>query len=469
MNKKIFFKILISSIIVLNTIMPFNISVANSKNIEITVNPDDTNNLGINIDGVFRVNEEISSGMVIYSISKNPDDYATKTVFNEELNTNGKESSGIWSYSFGQKLYQYSNGGNDLLGVVKGDKYYATVIIITSATSQHSEYKYVSNTVLFTAGTPSETPPLGGGQIEDEPIDIETRNNIGNVNLNEYQPLAPIPGFTDETVSTNNIGQYFNVIFKFAIGLAGALAVIMIIIGGIQYMGDESIFGKTEAKKRIFSAILGLLIALGSWAILNTIDPNLLGTKGLKVKQVSFEIVNLPDAGDNTIDPDFNTGSGSYSVGTVSPSVANAVTKLKQGWEIDAFRVYPSNNRMVISLKKGSEVDNTNLITISPGENGYAEIGKGVVRDGKTPKGEWKILSIRKSKDNQPVYSAEGANMGATFWLLSPTNNGERGIGMHGNKNGTLGETAGCLRLTNADLLALLPYVKTGISVNIKD
>ncbi len=324
----------------------------------------------------------------------------------------------------------------------------------TSYVQQNTGYKTEMCKPVTTAGEPV--------------IGIEAQKSVGNVG-SEYTPLAPIPGFTDETVNTNNIGKYFNIIFKFAIGLAGALAVVMIIIGGIQYMGDESIFGKTEAKKKIFSAILGLLIALGSWAILNTIDPNLLGTKGLKVKQVNFEIIDLPDAGDSSADPDFKTGSGSYSVGAVSPSVANAVTKLKQGWEIDAFRVYPSNNRMVISLKKDGEIDNTNIVTISPGKNGYSEIGKGVTKDGKTPKGEWKILSIRKSKDAQPVYNADGANMGATFWLLSPTNNGERGIGMHGNKNGTLGVTSGCIRLTNADLLALLPYVKTGISVNVKD
>ena len=102
-----------------------------------------------------------------------------------------------------------------------------------------------------------------------------------------YTLLAPIGEFK---VAPKNIGDYFNTIFLIAIGLCGALAVIMIVIGGIQYMGDESIFGKTEAKSKITSAIFGLLIALGAYALLNTINPDLLGKGGVHIKQVSAEI-----------------------------------------------------------------------------------------------------------------------------------------------------------------------------------
>jgi hypothetical protein len=103
----------------------------------------------------------------------------------------------------------------------------------------------------------------------------------------EYNLLAPIGTLTQ---APKNIGEYFNIIFKIAIGLCAVLAVIMIVIGGVQYMGDESIFGKTEAKKSITSAILGLIIALGSYALLNTINPDLLGRGGVNIGQVSAGI-----------------------------------------------------------------------------------------------------------------------------------------------------------------------------------
>lgn len=102
-----------------------------------------------------------------------------------------------------------------------------------------------------------------------------------------YTLLAPLPGLK---TAPENVGDYFNIIFKIAIGLCAVLAVIMIVIGGIQYMGNESIFGKTEAKSRIAAAILGLIIALGAYALLNTINPDLLGGGGVTIKQVSAEI-----------------------------------------------------------------------------------------------------------------------------------------------------------------------------------
>jgi lipoprotein-anchoring transpeptidase ErfK/SrfK len=281
-----------------------------------------------------------------------------------------------------------------------------------------------------------------------------------------YTLLAPIG---DLKTAPKNIGDYFNIIFKIAIGLCGALAVIMIVIGGVQYMGDESIFGKTEAKKSITSAILGLLIALGAYALLNTIDPNLLGKKGVNIAQVSAEIIDLPDSGDGEIDPGFAKKDYKYSTdASVSVGVTAAVSKLKDGWEISSFKVYP-NERMGIILKKGNLYDNTNVIDVRSGINGFSEIGQGVSKDRKTPKGTWTILSVKTSPNGAPVYNKQGSNMGASFWLLSPTTNGERGIGMHGNKNGTLSRTYGCVRLKNSDILALLPYVHSGIPVIINN
>lgn len=128
---------------------------------------------------------------------------------------------------------------------------------------------FFSSKIIFAKTT---TPENGGGL-----------SNTGSSNT--YKLLAPLGKFTE--VKTDNIGEYFNKFFKIAIGLAGVLAVIMIVVGGVQWMGSESIFGKTEGKKRVTQAILGLLIALGSYALLNTINPDLLGTKGLQINQAS--------------------------------------------------------------------------------------------------------------------------------------------------------------------------------------
>ena len=74
-----------------------------------------------------------------------------------------------------------------------------------------------------------------------------------------------------------NPGAYLNQFYTWSIGLAAALAMVMIVIGGVQYtLAAGSIGSKDAAKKRITSAIFGLLILLSITLILTAINPNLL-------------------------------------------------------------------------------------------------------------------------------------------------------------------------------------------------
>ncbi|MFA6514720.1 MAG: D-alanyl-D-alanine carboxypeptidase family protein [Candidatus Paceibacterota bacterium] len=155
-----------------------------------------------------------------------------------------------------------------------------------------------------------------GKTIEGDKGDVVYINpEENNVDTGIYTLLAPIG---DLKVAPGNVGDYFNIIFKIAIGLCGALAVIMIVLGGIQYMGNESIFGQTEAKSKITAAILGLLIALGAYALLNTINPDLLGGGGVHIDQVSAEIQEEPILSDiNTPIPSGSSNSFPFCKGGV--------------------------------------------------------------------------------------------------------------------------------------------------------
>lgn len=98
----------------------------------------------------------------------------------------------------------------------------------------------------------------------------------------EYTVLAPLPGTT--SCADNNLGanckttleKYLPGIFKLAIGLSAVAAVLMIVIGGLQYMSTDAIMKKEDGKKRIQNAIYGLVLVIGAWLILNTVNPNLL-------------------------------------------------------------------------------------------------------------------------------------------------------------------------------------------------
>lgn len=98
-----------------------------------------------------------------------------------------------------------------------------------------------------------------------------------------YTLLQPLPNPAGSTPNptypvTGDLSGYLNLAITIFIGISAVLAVIMIIIGGLEYMTSELISSKEHGKERITNAIFGLLLALGAWTILNTINPNLLNT-----------------------------------------------------------------------------------------------------------------------------------------------------------------------------------------------
>lgn len=171
-------------------------------------------------------------------------------------------------------------------------------------------------------------------------IDGKT-NTIENNTV--YNMLAPIPGVTcmDSSGDTskgcigNDIGKYLNIIFKLAIGICAALAVVMLIINGITYMGDESIFKKTEAKSKMFSAIFGLLIAIGAWALLNTINPALTGMNSFNISAADVEVETQPLITNDVFTEGVTTAN--CSSGIVTAPTANGgipICKTQRNWLI---------------------------------------------------------------------------------------------------------------------------------------
>ncbi len=92
-----------------------------------------------------------------------------------------------------------------------------------------------------------------------------------------YQLLAPLPGIgSNIPIEPGGFAKYLQNIFNIVLGIAIALSVIMIVIGGAQYLSTDAVFGTEMAKKKITNALWGLLIALGTYLILFTINPDIL-------------------------------------------------------------------------------------------------------------------------------------------------------------------------------------------------
>ncbi len=95
-----------------------------------------------------------------------------------------------------------------------------------------------------------------------------------------YTVLAPLPGTTIEQNCTANcttdLQTYLPGVFWWSIGLAAAMAFVMITYGGLVYMTSDAIYGKEDGRKYIENALWGLLLVIGAWVILNTLNPQIL-------------------------------------------------------------------------------------------------------------------------------------------------------------------------------------------------
>ena len=110
------------------------------------------------------------------------------------------------------------------------------------------------------------------------------------------------PGFTDpvtkEVIKPTDIfgpAQWINYIFVFALGVVGLGLIYAFTRAGIEWMlAGENSSKVSAARERIKKAIIGLLILLGSYIVLNTINPDLVNFRD---PDVSFYITGDPYAG----------------------------------------------------------------------------------------------------------------------------------------------------------------------------
>lgn len=90
------------------------------------------------------------------------------------------------------------------------------------------------------------------------------------------EPLIFLPQVIGDASSPTSVEGLLQGLFQLSISIGAILAVIMIAVGGIEYMGSDAISSKQAGRERMFNAVLGLVLILGTYVILNTINPNLL-------------------------------------------------------------------------------------------------------------------------------------------------------------------------------------------------
>lgn len=118
---------------------------------------------------------------------------------------------------------------------------------------------------------------------------------VEDASKSQYCLLEPIPIGNGQTYdkydpAVSSTADFINFAIKIFISIIGALGVIMIVLGGIQYMTTDAISKKEGGKEMISNSIFGVVLALFSWVLLNTVNPNLLDIRIDPPKGVSVTV-----------------------------------------------------------------------------------------------------------------------------------------------------------------------------------
>ena len=211
-----------------------------------------------------------------------------------------------------QKLKSYYTSlGNDFLELAYGqlpqdvnffDEWFSSFTHPPVAALAFSELRYKCDVVCDTDWGIAPNPYLEFGAVHPLDEGVSNLSTISDFYDDEYFPLAPLPFEGLNGGVTPTLGDYLAGLFKALIIVTVILSVVMIVIGGIAYMTVDAARNKSEHKEKIWNAIIGLLIALGSWLLLNTINPELASNLSIQIPTVSLDgyeyispgVANLP-------------------------------------------------------------------------------------------------------------------------------------------------------------------------------
>lgn len=167
----------------------------------------------------------------------------------------------------------------------------------------------------------------------------------------DYTLLEPSVYNNDYTTTGSKpFADYLNLVFKIGIGVAAGLAVIQIVIGGIQYMASESPFKIGDAKSKIEGAILGLILALGVYVFLYTINPDIVSLK-LEIQ---------------------SSQTGAPTSGITASDISDSVVSAENKEQLDAIL---KDEDRVRSLLKASNIEVNASPCQSYGQSGCTNVG----------------------------------------------------------------------------------------------
>mgnify|MGYP001315038421 CR=1 FL=1 len=190
---------------------------------------------------------------------------------------------------------------------------------------------------------------------------------------------------TSTECSNNWLAEYIQALYQYGIGIIGILAVITMMVGGIIWVtaagNDQHI---VDAKKWIGGSLMGVLIALTSYVILNMVNPALTVLSPIKLKYIAkIELPLGPVGSDDVIespsDNPFESGSVGSVGGSCFPVERSSFSYISWNWGSRrssgkrchaAVDIYTKSPGRVLAIAPGTVINVYNFYGCSQGWSG---------------------------------------------------------------------------------------------------
>ncbi len=127
------------------------------------------------------------------------------------------------------------------------------------------------------------TAAIGTETTAEDKVQVQFRPNVTIPN-SVFQEGAPV------RVTGTTIGDWISALYVFLSGAIGIMAALMVLWGGFKWLTAAGNSGRVnEAKDIIYNAIIAILLTLGAYVLLRTINPDL-----VKIKDITSLVKPIP-------------------------------------------------------------------------------------------------------------------------------------------------------------------------------
>ena len=200
-------------------------------------------------------------------------------------------------------------------------------LLLCTAASNNPFYDAITHYKLQcdVQGIPSPVVelPLPGGGSDTSTGEIENVDPpVLGIDIPGFNPELSDSYFGGGSFQSNVLGEYVRAVYAWLISAGAIVAVLMIMIGGVQYMmagGSQGAIG--QAKERMRNAVVGLILLLGAYTVAFLIDPNTVAFETLTLKYIEGIEFDYP-----------NETPGNFPVGGGSTAIDSEPAEAGIGW-----------------------------------------------------------------------------------------------------------------------------------------